>query len=112
MARFQRGSVRVESRKNGDTWVLRYFVTRQADGRRVEHTLSVGLVHDFPSESAAWAEVERQHLNQQINQPGFHGRVTFADLAHHYVQNELSEQGDTVDPKARTTIYIYRHILN
>ena len=28
MARFQRGSVRVESRKNGPTWVLRYFVTR------------------------------------------------------------------------------------
>ena len=72
----------------------------------------MGLVHDLPSESAAWAEVERQHLNQQINQPGFHGRVTFEDLAHHYMQNELSEQADTVDPKARTTIYIYRHILN
>jgi integrase len=28
------------------------------------------------------------------------------------MQNELSEQADTVDPKARTTIYIYRHILN
>jgi len=27
MARFQRGSLRVESRKNGQTWVLRYFVT-------------------------------------------------------------------------------------
>jgi integrase len=112
MARFQRGSLRTERRKNGDTWVLRYFVTREADGRRVEHTLSVGLVHDFPSESAAWAEVECQHLNQQINQPSFQGRVTFADLAHHYIQNELSEQADTVDPKARTTIYIYRHILN
>ncbi len=112
MARFQRGSLRVESRKNGATWVLRYFTTRQMDGRRVEHTLAVGLVHDFPSESAAWGEVACQHLNQQINQPGFQGRVTFADLAHHYMQNELSEQADTVDPKARTTIYIYRHILN
>ena len=47
MARFQRGSLRVESRKNGDTWVLRYFVTREGDGRRVEHTLAVGLVRDF-----------------------------------------------------------------
>jgi integrase len=112
MARFQRGSLRVESRKNGATWVLRYFTTRQMDGRRVEHTLAVGLVRDFPSESAAWGEVACQHLNQQINQPGFQGRVTFADLAHHYLQNELSEQADTVDPKARTTIYIYRHILN
>jgi hypothetical protein len=104
MARFQRGSLRVESRKNGDTWVFRYFTTRQMDGRRVEHTLAVGLVRDFPGESAAWCEVERQHLNQQINQPGFQGRLTFADLAHHYMQNELSEQADTVDPKAHTTI--------
>jgi hypothetical protein len=104
MARFQRGSLRVESRKNGDTWVFRYFTTRQMDGRRVEHTLAVGLVRDFPGESAAWGEVERQHLNQQINQPGFQGRLTFADLAHHYMQNELSEQADTVDPKAHTTI--------
>jgi hypothetical protein len=87
MARFQRGSLRVESRKNGATWVLRYFTTRQMDGRRVEHTLAVGLVRDFPSESAAWGEVACQHLNQQINQPGFRGRVTFADLAHHYMQN-------------------------
>jgi hypothetical protein len=112
MARFQQGSLRIEPRKNGNTWVLRYFATREADGRRVEHALSVGLVHDLPSESAAWAEVERQHLSQQINQPGFQGRVTFADLAHHYMQNELSEKADTVDPKAQTTIYIYRHILN
>jgi integrase len=112
MARFQRGSLRVESRKNGDTWVLRYFVTRQSDGRRVEQTLSVGLVHDFPSESAGWSEVERQHLNQHINQPTFQGRVTFADLAHHYMHNELNERADTIDPKAHSTIYIYRHILN
>lgn len=35
MARFQRGSLRVESRKNGEHWVLRYFVTRHSDGRRV-----------------------------------------------------------------------------
>jgi integrase len=112
MARFQRGSLRVESRKNGDTLVLRYFTTRRMDGRRVEHTLAVGLVRDFPSESAAWGEVERQGLNQQINQPSFQGRLSFADLAHHYMHNELSEQADTVDPKAHTTIYIYRHILN
>jgi hypothetical protein len=84
----------------------------EVDGRRVEHTLPVGLVRDFPSESAAWREVECQGINQQINRAGFRGRTTFADLAHHYMQNELTEQADTVDPKAYTTIYIYRHILN
>jgi hypothetical protein len=69
MARFQRGSLRVESRKNGQNWVLRYYVTRTSDGRRVEHKIPIGLVHDFPTESAAWAEVERQHL--QLNAPRF-----------------------------------------
>ena len=80
MARFQRGSLRVEPRKNGPTWVLRYFVTRPSDSRRVEHKVAVGLVRDFPSESAAWAEVEKQHLQTQINQSDFRGRVTFADF--------------------------------
>ena len=78
MARFQRGSLRVEPRKNGETWVLRYFVTRQSDGHRVEHKLKVGLVRDFPTPSAVWAEVERQHL--QLNEPTFRARVTF-DIA-------------------------------
>jgi hypothetical protein len=38
--------------------------------------------------------------------------AAFADLAHHYMKNELSEHADTVDSKAHTTIYIHRHILN
>jgi hypothetical protein len=28
--------------------------------------IPIGLVHDFPTESAAWAEVKRQHL--QLNE--------------------------------------------
>jgi integrase len=109
MARFQRGSLRVEPRKNGETWVLRYFVTRQTDGKRVEHKLPVGLVRDFPTSSAAWAEVERQHL--QLNEPTFKARVTFAHLAHHFIGQELGEQTETVDPKSHTTIAGYKRIL-
>lgn len=111
MARFQRGSLRVESRKNGDTWVLRYFVTREGDGRRVEHTLAVGLVRDFPAESSAWAEVTRQHLQLQINKSDFRGRVLFGDLVQHYVQYELGNQDEAVDPKSHTTIAGYKRIL-
>ncbi len=62
MGRFQRGSLRKENRKAGPTWVLRHYVTRQSDGKRVEHKIPIGLVHDFRTESAAWAEVERQHV--------------------------------------------------
>ena len=111
MARFQRGSLRVESRRKGPTWVLRYYVTRESDGRRVEHKLAIGLVHDFPTQTAAWARVERQHLSSHINQPDVGTRVTFADLAGHYLQNELGEQTEAVDPKSHTTIAGYKRIL-
>src|ERR1035437_11078645 len=62
MVRFQRGSLRKEARKAGPTWVLRHYVTRQSDSKRVEHKMPIGLVRDFKTESASWAEVERQHL--------------------------------------------------
>jgi integrase len=109
MARLQRGCLRVESRKNGDTWVLRYFTTRKADGRRVEHTFAIGRVCDFPAESSAWAEVERLHLH--INEPDFKGRVRFADLAQHFITHELGVQIEAVDPKSHTTIAGYKRIL-
>lgn len=102
---------RVEPRKSGTTWVLRYFVTRPSDSRRVEHKLAVGLVRDFPSESAAWAEVEKQHLQTQINKSDFRGRVTFADLAQHYIRHELDEQAQAIAPKSHTTIAGYKRIL-
>jgi integrase len=111
MARFQRGSLRVESRKSGDTWVLRYFVTRPSDGKRVEHKLTLGLLRNLPSEATAWAEVQRQHLQLQINRTDFKGRVTFGDLAQHYMQHELGNQSETVDPKSHTTIAGYQRIL-
>jgi len=91
--------------------MLRYFVTRPSDARRVEHKAAVGLVRDFPAESAAWAEVEKQHLQTQINQSDFKGRVTFADLAQHYMRYELGEQAEAVDPKSHTTIAGYKRIL-
>ena len=91
--------------------MLRYYTTRQRDGRRVEHKIPIGLVCDLPSESAAWAEVTKQHLHSQINQPDFRGRVTFADLARHYMTHELGEQTETVDPKSHTTIAAYKRIL-
>ncbi len=104
MTRFQRGCLRVEPRKAGDTWVLRFYITRESDGRRVEHKVPVGLVRDLKSESAAWAEVDRLHLHQQINQPTCRGRVTLGDIAAHYEQNELLK-------RAHTTQYLHKHII-
>jgi integrase len=105
MGRFQRGSLRKEDRKAGPTWVLRHYVTRQSDGKRVEHKIPVGLVRDLKTESAAWAEVERQHLSEQINEPSSLSRVLFSDIAYHYAKTELPE-------RAASTAYLHRHIVN
>ena len=105
MGRFQRGSLRKEDRKTGPTWVLRHYVTRQSDGKRVEHKIPVGPVRDLKTESAAWAEVERQHLTEQINESSSLIRVLFSDIAYHYIKTELPE-------RARSTAYLHRHIVN
>lgn len=105
MARFQRGCLRVEDRKSGPTWVLRYYVTRETDGKRVEHKLPVGLVRKFKTESAAWAEIENQRLVQQINEPNSRGRITFSDVSLHYLKNELPA-------RAPSTASLHRHIIH
>jgi integrase len=105
MARFQRGCLRIEDRKSGPTWVLRYYVTRESDGKRVEHKLPIGLVRDFRTESTAWAEVENQRLLQQINEPRSRGRITFSDISLHYIKNELPQ-------RAPSTAYLHRHIVH
>ena len=116
MSRFQQGSLRREARAAGATWVLRFNTTRLEDGHRVIAHIAVGLVSEFPSESAAWAEVNRLRLHEQINKPEFKGPVMFGHLAQHYISFELGNQADAVDPKSHTTIVGYkrnlqRHIL-
>jgi integrase len=115
MARYQNGSVRIEQRSDGPTWVFRFQVTR-SDGNRVEHKKALGLVTSIgPKEKDAWQEVDRQRLRQIANelQP-FRGKpTTFAQLCQHYIQNELQEdQSEATIEKAFTTAETYRRILN
>lgn len=108
--RHQRGWLKKEQRKDGETWMLFFRTTRESDGKRVEQKIAVGTVQAFPSKTKAWGEVERQQL--RINKPDFRKRVTFADLAQHYEQHELGERRSTiVDPKAHTTIAGYKRVL-
>lgn len=107
MAKFQRGCLRKEARAAGQTWVYRYNVTRE-DGRRVEHTLPIGLVREFPSESSAWAEVNRLDLHTKINKPSFKTpKVTFGMMAEQFVQLELGEQKHLLRPRSHTTVATY-----
>jgi hypothetical protein len=114
MARYQNGSVRVEQRSDGPTWVFRFQVTR-SDGKRVEHKRPLGPVSRIgPGEKDAWQEVDRQRLRETANefQP-FRGKpTTLAQLCQHYIENELQEdQSESTIEKAYTTAETYRRIL-
>lgn len=106
----QRGWLKKEYRKEGETWMLFFRMTRQSDGKRVESKVPIGTLRDFPTKSSAWKEVERQQI--AINRPDFRKQATFADLAEHYIEHELGEcRGTMLDPKAHTTIGVYKRVL-
>ena len=108
--RHQRGWLKKEKRSQGETWVLFFRTVRKSDGKRVENKIPIGLLKDFSGESCAWAEVERQHLH--INQVDSRGGATFADLAHHYAENEVIEPTESIHPQAHTTIRGYERVLH
>jgi integrase len=98
---YQRGSLKKLRRKEGETWMLRYRVTN-AEGRKVENTLPVGLVRDLPSEKAAWCEVDKRGLLVRINEAPSAIRIRFNQLAEHYLRVDFGE--DAVRPKSDTTV--------
>lgn len=99
---YQRGSLKKVPRKEGDTWVLRYRVTG-TDGKRVENTMPVGLVRDFPKEQHAWREVNKLDLLIRINEAPCPARIRFSQLAEHYLTFDFG--AEAVRPKTeRTTI--------
>ena len=71
----------------------------------------VGALSSLPREKAAWAEVEHRGLNRNY-QLGITGRVTFGDLAQHYIKYELGELAEADDQRSHTTIERYLQILN
>jgi hypothetical protein len=109
MARHQRGWLKQEMRTGGKTWVFFFRTVRRSDGRRVEHKVPIGLLKDFPNKTSARAEVDKLHL--PLNQVDARGKVSFADLAHHYAGQELVEHTESVHPKAYFTIKGYERIL-
>jgi integrase len=114
MARHQRGSLRLEQRARGKTWLLRFRTTR-LDGKRVEHKTEIGLLANFPTKSSAWEEVDRQRLNLTINRPRqlcTSATFTFREIAQHYATHELQDnQAEATLEKAHTTVKSYgRHL--
>ncbi|HVO62501.1 MAG TPA: site-specific integrase [Terriglobales bacterium] len=110
--RYQEGSLRLESRKGGKVWRLRFRITR-ADGKRVEHAIVIGTKKELPNRAAAREFVKSLYL--PINHPGSNhsGRpLTFGDIAAHYLQEELADdQSQASIPKAHSTTETYRRYL-
>src|SRR5467141_3852167 len=105
---YQRGSLKKVHRKEGETWVLRYRVTG-AEGRRIEHIATVGLVRDFPKDRDACREVDRLGLGVRINDTPAAGRASFHFLAEHYLKADFG--ADAVRPKSANTIPIVEHYV-
>ena len=105
---YQRGSLKKVRRKEGESWVLRYRVTN-AEGRRVENILPVGLVRDFPTEKSAWREVDKQGLLVRVNEAPAQGRIRFNQLAEHYLKADFGE--DAMRPKSEGTAINMNHIV-
>lgn len=105
MARYQRGWLRVVERKQGRMWQLRYNAVDSVSGKKKERATISGSLADFPTESACWREVDRQRLNEQINQPRSDDKLRFRQIADFYLNS------DAFRKLAHTTQYCYRHIV-
>jgi integrase len=106
---YQRGSLKKFRRKEGETWVLRFRVMN-AEGKRVENILPIGLVREFPKDKDAWREVDRLGLGVRINDaPALAARVSFKFLAEFYLKADFG--ADAVRPKSANTIPIVEHYV-
>jgi hypothetical protein len=105
---YQRGALKKLRRKPGEMWVLRYRVSKP-DGTRVENTMPVGLVRDFPKEKDAWREVDRLGILVRINDDSANTRIRFHALAEHYLKNDFGP--DALRPKTERTVLNTEHIV-
>lgn len=88
--------------------MLRYRLNT-ADGKRKENTLPVGLLRDFPTEKAAWREVDRLGLLIRINSEESATRIRFNTLAEYYLKADFGD--DAVRQKSVNTIPIVEHYV-
>jgi integrase len=88
--------------------MLRYRLNT-ADGLRKENTLPIGLLRDFPTEKAAWKEVDRLGLLVRINSEESETRIRFNALAEYYLKADFGE--DAVRPKSVNTVPIVEHYV-
>jgi hypothetical protein len=85
------------TKRNGFTWVYHYYKDKPESGKRVENTVTIGSVSNFPREKDAWEEVERRYLKPDAGQNKL-GRVTFRELVENYRKKSFSKLSITTQP--------------
>ncbi len=93
-----------KTKRNGMTWVYHFYRDQAETGKRVENTITIGSVSNFPREKDAWAEVDRRYLKPDAAQNKL-GRVTFRELVENYRKKSFSRLAITTQP-------ITAHILD
>jgi len=109
----QNGWIRKRSRKSGDIWVYCYR-RRRWDGKWVEATeRRLGNIAELPNEGAAWKRVDELGLKPYSPERPRDPRITFGEVAAHYVRIELpDDQANVTIEKSQSTITKYKHYLN
>jgi integrase len=106
-----KGTVSKKQRANGLTWIYRFQTTRSTDGARVENTKVIGLVKEIgKSEKAAWEEVGRLGLDNNLDQ-SLGDTPTFRELAEHFRLHELRRDG-IIGHKSEETVWRDEHNLD
>ena len=101
MSEWGQGWLTKVRRKNGSVWLHHFYVTRHADGKRVETTRTIGSVSKFPRKADAWAEAMRW------NQVGISGRMTIAALIESYEKTELLHKAPSTQEQHKQTLRDY-----
>jgi integrase len=105
--RYQRGSLKTESRNHGpDVWVYRW---REAagNGQTIKRKRIIGTKKQYPTETAAWKAIDGLRLD--INVESINASdMTVDEVIAHYIRIELA---DTNSKTARTKD-VYRHQLD
>jgi hypothetical protein len=109
----QNGWLRKRHRKSGDIWVY-CRRRRRSDGKWVEQTgIRLGPVAELPNEEAAWERVNELGLKPYVHDAPRNPRITFGEIATHYVKFELSDdQSNATIEESQSTIAKYKHYLN
>jgi len=92
--RYQDGSLRLRERSGQKNWEYRFYEI-QIDGLRKRRSVTLGSIHDYPTEAAAMkaASALRANINMETPRAQIQA-ISFGTLVEHYRLKEMCEDSD------------------